>query len=99
MTMSSQQTADSAGSPDGSKEEEVKSLLSDEPEMCQADYEFFEWEDICECPRSITMETCTCQAYKAHREASASGAVSAADASSAASEVNEVNASYTTSSI
>jgi hypothetical protein len=50
VNMSSQHTPDSAGSQDGSQEEEVKSRLSDEPEMCQADYEFFEWEDTCECP-------------------------------------------------
>jgi hypothetical protein len=51
-----------------SQEEEVKSLLSDEPEICQEDYEFFEWADICECPRPITMDECDCQAYKTHRE-------------------------------
>jgi hypothetical protein len=66
--MSSQNTLDSVGSQDGSQEEEVKSRLSDEPEMCPEDHEFFEWADICECPRPITMEECTCEAYKAHRE-------------------------------
>jgi hypothetical protein len=66
--MLSQNTLDSVGSEDGSQEEEVKSCLSDEPEMCQEDYEFFEWEEICECPRPITMEGCTCQAYKTYRE-------------------------------
>ena len=60
--------ADSVGSQDGSQEEEVKSHLSDEPEMCQKDYEFFEWEDICECPRPIRMDECACQASKAYRE-------------------------------
>ena len=60
--------ADSVGSQDGSQEEEVKSRLSVEPEMCQEDHDFFEWEEICECPRPITMDECDCQAYKAHRE-------------------------------
>ena len=59
---------DSVGSQDGSQEEEVKSRLSVEPEMCQEDHDFFEWEEICECPRPITMDECDCQAYKAHRE-------------------------------
>jgi hypothetical protein len=54
------------GSQDGSQEEEVKSRLSEEPEMCAQDYEFFEWEEICECPRPVTMDECACQAYKAH---------------------------------
>jgi hypothetical protein len=78
--MSSQQTADSGDSEDNSQEEEVKSRLSDEPEMCEQDYEFFEWEDVCECPRSVTMHGCSCLAYKAHREASAASAADAAGA-------------------
>jgi hypothetical protein len=69
--MASQETA-------GSQEEEVKSRLSDEPEMCAEDYAFFEWEDICECPRPVTMEQCCCQAYTAHREASAASEAGAA---------------------
>ena len=60
--------ADSVGSQDGSQEEEVKSRLSVEPEMCQEDHDFFEWEEICECQRPITMDECDCQAYKAYRE-------------------------------
>ncbi len=64
VKMSSQSTQDLVDS----QEEEVKSRLSDEPEMCQEDHEFFEWEDICECPRPITMDECDCQAYKAYRE-------------------------------
>jgi hypothetical protein len=56
------------GSQDGSQEEEVKSRLSSEPEMCQEDRDFFEWEEICECQRPITMDECDCQAYKAYRE-------------------------------
>ena len=68
VKMSSQNTQESVGSQDGSQEEEVKSHLSDEPEMCQKDYEFFEWEDICECPRPIRMDECACQAFKAYRE-------------------------------
>ncbi len=61
-------------SQDGSQEEEVKSLLSPESEMCPEDQSFFEWEDICECPRPITMDECDCQAYKTQllREPSAS---------------------------
>jgi hypothetical protein len=59
---------DSVGSQVCSQEEEVKSRLSSEPEMCQEDHDFFEWEDICECQRPITMETCYCLAYKAYRE-------------------------------
>jgi hypothetical protein len=61
---------DLAMSPDsvGSQEEEVKSRLSSEPEMCQEDHDFFEWEDICECQRPITMDECYCLAYKAFRE-------------------------------
>ncbi len=74
VTMSSQ----------GSQEEEVKSRLSDEPEMCEQDYEFFEWEDVCECPRPVTMHGCSCQAFKAHRESSAACAASAASAACAA---------------
>jgi len=48
----------SCQSENGSQQEEVKSRLSDEPEMCQEDHDFFEWEDICECPRPITMDEC-----------------------------------------
>ena len=66
--MSSQSAPQSPAVSVGSQEEEVKSRLSDEPEMCQEDYEFFEWEDICKCPRPITMDECDCQAYKAYRE-------------------------------
>jgi hypothetical protein len=69
VNMSSQE--ESVGSEDGSQQEEVKSRLSDEPEMCQEDYEFFEWADICECPRPITMDECDCQAYRAYRGANA----------------------------
>ena len=66
--MSSQSAPQSPAVSVGSQEEEVKSRLSDDPEMCQEDYEFFEWEDICECPRPITIDKCACQAYKAYRE-------------------------------
>jgi dTDP-glucose 4,6-dehydratase len=52
---------------DGSQDDEVKSRLSDEPEMRKEDYELFEWDDICKCPRPITMDECDCQAYKAFR--------------------------------
>jgi hypothetical protein len=62
-------------SQDGSQDEEVKSRLSPEPEMCPEDRAFFEWADICECPRPVTMDECACQAYKAHlvREQQAPG--------------------------
>jgi hypothetical protein len=50
----------------GSQKEEVKSRLSPEPEMCPEDHAFFEWQDICECARPVTMDECDCQAYKAH---------------------------------
>jgi hypothetical protein len=50
----------------GSQDEEVKSLLEPEPEMCPEDQAFFEWQDICECPAPLTMDECVCQAYKAH---------------------------------
>jgi len=68
LAMSPPESADSVGSQDDSQEGEVKSRLSSEPEMCQEDHDFFEWEDICECQRPITMDECDCQAYKAHRE-------------------------------
>jgi hypothetical protein len=51
-----------------SQEEEVKSHLSVEDEMCQEDYDFFEWQDVCECEGPITMDECNCQEYKLYQE-------------------------------
>ena len=66
--MSSQSAPQSPEVSVGSQEEEVKSRLSDEPEMCQEDHDYFEWEDICECARPIKMHECDCQAYKTYKE-------------------------------
>jgi len=42
--------------------------LSVEDEMCQEDYDFFEWQDVCECEGPITMDECNCQEYKLYQE-------------------------------